>query len=772
MFRKSISSVLITAVALAVILTVTAIVSYVSRSTYHLALEQQKQAMQQMNSVVNTALDTYMGNTKTLVETLAVQQAIIEAFTGDPARAKDRLKEYIKVNKDFWSITLFDTRGKILVGYNAKGEDMAGQDRGERAYVKAIAGGADLFVDKELLKSKSGSGEEEILIFALAKAVKSADGKLLGGVGAFPKWEAFTKAFIDPPRFGERGYGFMFDAKGRFLAHAIDKSLMLKDFSDQEFVKKALEIKNGELFYDWKGEEKYMVVTTNPDTGWLICMSAYVSELTATATDQRNVLAGVGLAAVVILVLAIMFVINRLVVRPLHQIEGFTAEIAHGNFKAVLGTHFKFEMKSLSENIRAMVAEIKNKLGFAQGVLDGFVLPCSVFGTDNQATFINSHMMSALDKDGDPKAHYGETSGQFFYGDKDRETLSLKVLREKKRMDAEVERPSSGGARTFDVTGTPISDLDGNLLGVLTVWFELTEIRAQQKKIEAQNQKIAQAAAAANTVSDQVASASEELSAQIEESSRGSEEQRNRTGEAATAMEEMNATVMEVAKSASTAAELAEKAKAKAQEGENLVEDVIATINQVNAKAEELKGDMTELGKQAEGIGQIMNVIADIADQTNLLALNAAIEAARAGDAGRGFAVVADEVRKLAEKTMNATNEVETYIKAVQASARKNVQGTEATTKAIMASTDTAGKSGAALREIVDMVERTADQVRGIATASEEQSAASEEISRTTEDINRIAGETAEAMTQSAEAVSELARLAQELKTIINNMQD
>ncbi|MDO9082805.1 MAG: methyl-accepting chemotaxis protein, partial [Humidesulfovibrio sp.] len=126
---------------------------------------------------------------------------------------------------------------------------------------------------------------------------------------------------------------------------------------------------------------------------------------------------------------------------------------------------------------------------------------------------------------------------------------------------------------------------------------------------------------------------------------------------------------------------------------------------------------------------------------------------------------------KLAEKTMTATNEVGAYIKAVQDSAKKNIEGTEATTRAIEESTATAGKSGEALREIVGMVERTADQVRSIATASEEQSAASEEISHTTEDINRIASETAQAMNESAHAVSDLSRLAQELRKIINNMQ-
>jgi len=236
-------------------------------------------------------------------------------------------------------------------------------------------------------------------------------------------------------------------------------------------------------------------------------------------------------------------------------------------------------------------------------------------------------------------------------------------------------------------------------------------------------------------------------------------------------MEEMNASVLEVARNAGAAADLADRAKAKAQEGSGVVEEVVKTITRVNDQATALKGDMTEMGRQAEGIGAIMNVISDIADQTNLLALNAAIEAARAGDAGRGFAVVADEVRKLAEKTMSATSEVGSSVRAVQDRARKNIAATEETTKTIAASTQLASRSGTALQEIVGMVEVTADQVRSIATASEEQSAASEEINRSTEEINRIASETAEAMNQSASAVSDLSRLAQELKRIISDMQ-
>ena len=293
---------------------------------------------------------------------------------------------------------------------------------------------------------------------------------------------------------------------------------------------------------------------------------------------------------------------------------------------------------------------------------------------------------------------------------------------------------------------------------------------ARKRAESAKAEGMLQAAGSLEGVVEVATSASEQLSAQIEQSSRGAGEQSHRVSETATAMEEMNATVLEVAKNASQAAETSEGARKKAQEGATIVGQVVKGIGEVQRQALDLKEDMATLGKQAEGIGQIMNVISDIADQTNLLALNAAIEAARAGEAGRGFAVVADEVRKLAEKTMSATKEVGDAIRGIQDGTRKNMNNVDQSAKTIEEATSLANKSGETLNEIVGLVDQASDQVRSIATASEEQSAASEEINRSIEQVATISSETAEAMGQAAQAVSELANQVQVLQKLINEM--
>jgi methyl-accepting chemotaxis protein len=228
-------------------------------------------------------------------------------------------------------------------------------------------------------------------------------------------------------------------------------------------------------------------------------------------------------------------------------------------------------------------------------------------------------------------------------------------------------------------------------------------------------------------------------------------------------MEQMNATVMEVARNASAAAQQTADTRDQALEGARIVGESVNAILRVQQQTAALKEVMQNLGSRAEGIGQVMTVIRDIADQTNLLALNAAIEAARAGDAGRGFAVVADEVRKLAEKTMSATHEVGDAISAIQDGAQESIRNVDTTTEMVGNASQLAEQSGAALNKIVELVNLSSSQVDAIATAAEEQSAASEQIRSAMDEVNHIANEVAERMGESSNSVHSLSELASQL---------
>ena len=294
---------------------------------------------------------------------------------------------------------------------------------------------------------------------------------------------------------------------------------------------------------------------------------------------------------------------------------------------------------------------------------------------------------------------------------------------------------------------------------------EADEARSEAEK--AKREGMLQAAAQLETIVEHITTTATELAAQIDESSRGAELQLERTGETATAIEEMNATVLEVARNATSAASHAEDTKQKAEEGQHVVSSVVQSIDEVSDRSTNLTESLGALGSRAEDIGSVMTVITDIADQTNLLALNAAIEAARAGEAGRGFAVVADEVRKLAEKTMQATREVDEAIQAIQVASKENIQGMQATSNVVVHSTGLASEAGDSLKSIVEVAIANADQVRSIASASEEQSATSEQIGRSSDEINRIAMDTASAMRESAVAVNELAEMTQKLQQLV-----
>ncbi|MCA1945273.1 MAG: methyl-accepting chemotaxis protein [Desulfovibrio sp.] len=467
-------------------------------------------------------------------------------------------------------------------------------------------------------------------------------------------------------------------------------------------------------------------------------------------------------------------VVHLTCVAPLQDALARANALAEGDFaRAAQARDAAGELGQLQARLSAIVAMAKHDKGLNQGILRGLPMPYLLVDTQERALHINQACLDMLEIDGPMEACHGKTLAEVFYNDPTRKTAVGQSIREGKVFrNLEVTiKGHKGGERNVLANVFPLYDLDKQCIGGLCLYIDMTAL----KQAEAQNKRTLDSLAAAarnlEGVVATVSTASEALAQHVTLASRGAAHQSERVSETATAMEEMNATVLEVARNATQAANTADSARHKAQDGAGIVTRVVGSIGEVQAAALTLKTDMSALGVQAEAIGQVLNVITDIADQTNLLALNAAIEAARAGDAGRGFAVVADEVRKLAEKTMTATKEVGAAITGIQDGARRNVQHVEQAAAKIDAATGLATESGEALRHIVSLVDLTTDQVRSIATASEEQSAASEEINRSIEEISRISLETSSAMHQAGQAVDQLARQAHVLQDLIREMQ-
>ncbi|MBI5561716.1 MAG: HAMP domain-containing protein [Deltaproteobacteria bacterium] len=266
---------------------------------------------------------------------------------------------------------------------------------------------------------------------------------------------------------------------------------------------------------------------------------------------------------------------------------------------------------------------------------------------------------------------------------------------------------------------------------------------------------------------DQLASSSEELSASAIQIADGTKQQAAKATQVSTSAHEMSTTVIEVARNVGAAAEAAKAASAVAVTGGVVVDKTIESMNGISKNAKESSVIIASLGGRSREIGNIINVINDIADQTNLLALNAAIEAARAGEQGRGFAVVADEVRKLAEKTMGATKEIGAMIKAMQDEMTRAIKSVEGEVTAVAYGVQYAGDAGDALREIVGKVDVVTSMNHQITTAIEEQSAVTEQISGDIAEVATVVNQTTSAAHQIARASEEIAELASRLKTTV-----
>ena len=264
------------------------------------------------------------------------------------------------------------------------------------------------------------------------------------------------------------------------------------------------------------------------------------------------------------------------------------------------------------------------------------------------------------------------------------------------------------------------------------------EIGCMLQHMEGMRSNLSRAVGNVKTGAGAIASASAQVAAGTLDLSSRTEQQASALEETAAATEELSSTVQQNADNAVQANELAGEARRMAQNGGDIVGQMVST--------------MAEINQSAKKIVDIISVIDGIAFQTNILALNAAVEAARAGEQGRGFAVVAGEVRSLAGRSAEAAREVQALI-------------TDAVSKAEMGNAQ-AAQAGTSMQEIVSGIQRVAGIVDEIALASREQASGLAQINQAVSHLDGVTQQNAALVERSSAAAAALQQQAHHLAEV------
>jgi twitching motility protein PilJ len=226
----------------------------------------------------------------------------------------------------------------------------------------------------------------------------------------------------------------------------------------------------------------------------------------------------------------------------------------------------------------------------------------------------------------------------------------------------------------------------------------------------------------------------------------------------------MAVTIDQVSANASESASVADRSVKIANSGAEVVQNTIHGMDTIREQIQDTAKRIKRLGESSQEIGDIVSLINDIADQTNILALNAAIQASMAGDAGRGFAVVADEVQRLAERSSNATKQIEALVKTIQSDTNEAVISMEQTTSEVVRGARLAQDAGVALEEIESVSSSLAELIQNISNAARQQAASAGHISNTMNVIQEITSQTSSGTTTTATSIGNLAVMAVDLR--------
>jgi twitching motility protein PilJ len=237
------------------------------------------------------------------------------------------------------------------------------------------------------------------------------------------------------------------------------------------------------------------------------------------------------------------------------------------------------------------------------------------------------------------------------------------------------------------------------------------------------------------------------------------------------AIEEMVESIREVANNALQSASVSKRSRVNAQEGALAVNETSKAMVEIREQINETARSIKRLGESSLEIGNIVQIIDDIADRTSILALNASIQAAMAGDAGHGFAVVADEVQRLADSSSNSTKQIELLVKSIQTEIKDVTNRIDESIGKVVQGTKLADGAHDKLQEIEEVSNQLAQLIESITAATTSQVKMSETISKTMEDVGEVSRESSLSSQDTATSMNVLSRTARDLRSAVEVFQ-
>ena len=254
-----------------------------------------------------------------------------------------------------------------------------------------------------------------------------------------------------------------------------------------------------------------------------------------------------------------------------------------------------------------------------------------------------------------------------------------------------------------DLTVEPLHIKNNDEIGKLAQSFNQMKQNLQTllRKVSETSEQVAASSEELYASSEQSANAATQVAESVQDISRSADAQMNSMEENKIAMEESSVGLQHIAESASTVSESSAEVLKVAEQGNQVIKQTVVQMEEINQAVQSAANVIQDLGENSKRIGQIIEVISDIANQTNLLALNAAIEAARAGEHGKGFAVVADEVRKLAEQSKQSSEEIASLIQGIQDNTTHVIHAMDKGTEEVKSGSAIVAQAGDAFQHIL-----------------------------------------------------------------------